>query len=102
PKIAAALPGPAKAESRSKACSRWVNAEERDQETYFLPFVQMLLAHLAQTPLVLVMDVTDIGRQCVTLLLSVVYQGRALPIFWVVYRGNKGHLPSSTHVAFLE
>ena len=102
PKIAAALPGPAKAESRSKACSRWVNAEEREHETYFLPFVQMLLAHLAQTPLVLVMDVTDIGRQCVTLMLSVVYQGRALPIFWVVYRGKKGHLPSSTHVAFLE
>ncbi|MBI1800812.1 MAG: hypothetical protein HYR71_04200, partial [Chloroflexi bacterium] len=102
PKIAAELPGPTKAESRAKACSRWVNAEERDAETYYLPFVQPLLAHLAQSQLALVMDVTDVGRACVTLMLSAVYQGRALPIAWVVYRGRKGHLPTSTHVSFLE
>ncbi len=102
PKIAAELPGPSKPESRAKACSRWINAEEREQETYFLPFVQLLLAHLAQTQLVLVLDVSDVGRHCVTLMLSVVYQGRALPIAWVVYRGRKGHLPTDTHVAFLE
>lgn len=101
PKIAAEQPGPSKPESRAKASSRWVNADERDHATYFLPFVQLLLTHLAQTQLVLVMDVTDIGRHCVTLMLSVVYQGRALPIYWVVYRGSKGHLATNTHVAFL-
>jgi len=102
PKIAAEMPGPAKAESRAKAGSRWVNDEDSEHETYFLPFVQLLLAHLAQTQWVLVMDVTDVGRHCVTLLLSVVYRGRALPIAWVVYRGDQGHLPTGTHVAFLE
>jgi hypothetical protein len=34
-------------------------------------------------------------------MLSVVYQGRALPLVWVVAQGKKGHFPQATHCALL-
>ncbi len=43
-----------------------------------------------------------VGRNCVALMLSVVYHGRALPLAWVVVRGQKGHFPQQTHCALLE
>ena len=102
PKIAEKIPGPAKPESRAKACSRWINHEDHDYDLYFLPFVVDLLVHLAHGTLVLLMDGSEVGRHCLTLMVSVVYQGRALPIAWVVFEGNKGHLSEGTHVALLE
>ncbi len=102
PKIAAHLPGPAKAESRAKRLSRWINDEDRDYDLYYLPFAQALLAGLAQRTLVLVIDGSAVGRGCVTLMVSVVYRGRALPVAWVVYPGQKGHFPEDVHVALLE
>jgi hypothetical protein len=42
--------------------------------------------------LVLAIDGSDIGRGCVTLMVSVIYQRRALPLVWVVVKGKKGHL----------
>lgn len=102
PDIAEKVPDRTKRESRVKRFSRWVGNEQIEVETYFLPFAQALLACLAQWPLVLVMDGSTVGRGCVTLMLSVVYKRRALPIAWVVIRGRKGHFPEETHVALLE
>src|ERR671932_2076154 len=65
---------------------------------WFLPVAEALLAHLAQQPLTLVLDGSVVGRGCVALMLSVVYQGRALPLAWVVVKGKKGHFPQATHV----
>jgi hypothetical protein len=52
-------------------------------------------------PLVLAMDGSAVARGCVTLMVSVVYAGRALPIAWLVIAGKKGHFPAATHVALL-
>jgi hypothetical protein len=60
-----------------------------------------LLANLADQPLVLAIDGSVVGRGCVALMLSVVYQGRALPLVWVVVQGTKGHFPQATHCALL-
>jgi hypothetical protein len=48
------------------------------------------------------MDGSTVGRGCLTLMVSVVYQRRALPIAWLVVRGRKGHFPEDTHIALLE
>jgi hypothetical protein len=47
------------------------------------------------------MDGSTVGRGCLTLMVSVVYQRRALPMAWLV-RGRKGHFPEDTHIALLE
>ena len=102
PKIASKVPGEVHPDSRTKQFSRWVNNEAITFDLYFLPFVEPLLASLAATrPLVLVMDGSAVARGCVTLMVSLVYAGRALPIAWLVIAGAKGHFPAETHVTLL-
>ena len=102
PKIASKVPGEVHPDSRTKQFSRWVNNEAITFDLYFLPFVEPLLMNLAAIrPLVLVMDGSAVARGCVTLMVSVVYAGRALPIAWLVIAGEKGHFPAETHVTLL-
>lgn len=100
--IAGKVPDGAKPESRVRRFSRWIVNDNIDVETYFLPFAQDLLASLARRPLVLVMDGSEVGRGCLTLMVSVVYKHRALPIAWLVVKGSKGHFPEASHVALLQ
>lgn len=102
PKIASKAPSlGAKPTSRIKQFQRWVENDTITAETYFLPFAQALLASLAQQRLVLIMDGSVVGRGCVTLMLSVVYGRRALPLVWIVVKGAKGHFPQTSHCALL-
>ncbi len=102
PKIASQIPGEVHPDSRTKQFSRWVNNEAITFDRYFLPFLEPLLAKLAVTrPLELVMDGSAVARGCVTLMVSVLYAGRALPLAWLVIAGEKGHFPAETHVTLL-
>jgi hypothetical protein len=102
PKIASKAPGlGATPTSHIKRFSRWVENERISYDTYFLPFAQAVLASLAQQPIVLIMDGSTVGRGCVTLLLSVVYGRRALPLAWIVVKGAKGHFPETSHCALV-
>jgi hypothetical protein len=102
PKVASKVPGEVHPDSRAKQFSRWVNNDAITVDLYFLPFIEPLLAKLAAIrPLVLVMDGSAVARGCVTLMVSLVYSGRALPIAWVVITGAKGHFPAETHVTLL-
>jgi hypothetical protein len=103
PKIADQAPsGGAKRESRITRFERWVDNRAVNYETFFLPQARALLSALAARPLTLVMDGSAVGRNCVALLLNVVYQGRALPLAWVVVEGKKGHFPEATHCALID
>src|SRR5215467_14672193 len=72
------------------------------EEVYFLPYAELLLAHLAVETLVLVMDGSVVGCGCVALMLHVLYKGRALPLAWRVRQGPKGHFPEDLHIALVE
>lgn len=102
PAIASKVPDGTKPESRVKRFSRWIVHPDIDQETYFVPYAEALLQRLAHQPLGLVMDGSEVGRGCVTLMVSVVYKNRALPVAWRVVKGTKGHLPQELHVALVE
>ncbi len=93
--------GSADQESVIKRFRRWLQHEAHTLDGWFLPVAEGLLANLAQQPLVLAIDGSVVGRGCVALMLSVVYQGRALPLAWVVVQGTKGHFPQATHCALL-
>jgi hypothetical protein len=102
PKIASKVPGDVHPDSRVKQMSRWVQNERITFDLYFLPFVQPLLERLAAVrPLVLIMDGSAVARGCVTLMVSVFYAHRAIPIGWLVIEGAKGHFPTETHLALL-
>ena len=81
---------------------RWRNHDAHTQDSWFLPVATALLTTLAQQPLLRVLDGSVVGRGGLALMLSVVYHGRALPLAWVVVRGQQGHFPQQTHCALLE
>ena len=102
PTIARKTPDHAKADSRIKRYSRWIQNERVDYEGYYLPFVSRLLISLAQIrELVFIIDGSEVGHQCITLMISLIYGKRALPITWLVVKGCKGHLSERLHLDLL-
>jgi hypothetical protein len=102
PKMAEHAPGcGAKAESLIKRFRNWLQHAEVSWEVCFLPVAQALLAGLGDRAIVLAIDGSAVGRGCVTLMVSVLYRGRALPIAWTVVAGKKGHFPETAHRALL-
>lgn len=101
PAIAAKVPDGTKKESRVKRFSRWVDNQRIDMDIYFLPYADALLEGLACHTLLLAMDGSEVGRQCLALMVSVIYKKRALPIAWIVVKGSKGHFPEAAHVHLL-
>lgn len=81
---------------------RWVKHRKIEVEAVYMPFAQQILQALATSPLVLVMDGSQIGRGCMVLMVGVLYKKRALPIAWIVYRGKKGHTTAQRHIQALE
>jgi hypothetical protein len=102
PSIATKVPDGVQAESRVKRFTRWVRNDQITTGGYFVPYAQILLAHLALQTLVLVIDGSVVGRGCVALMMHVVYKGRALPVAWLVRKGKKGHFPEDWHIALVE
>jgi hypothetical protein len=102
PAIARHAPDGAKAESRIKRYSRWTQNEGVGFESCYLPFVEPLLSSLARIrPLVFLIDGSEVGHECITLMISLIYQKRALPITWLVVKGSKGHLSEDLHLVLL-
>ncbi len=102
PEIAKKAPDGTKPTSREKRYYRWVINKNVDYETYFSPYAIALLLNLSNGPLALAIDGSEVGRGCLALMVSVIYKGRALPLGWVVVKGNKGHFPEETHVALVK
>ena len=102
PHVAGKVPDGTLSDSRVKRFTRFISNEGIDLETYYLPYAEVLLATLSNFPLVLVMDGSAVGRNCVTLILNVVYKKRALPIAWIVIKGKKGHFSEESHIALVK
>ncbi len=102
PSIATKIADQAKPESRVKRLSRWLDNAQIKEEIYFLPYAEILLHCLALETLVLVMDGSGVGRGCCALMIHVIYQGRALPLAWVVRQCPKGHAPEALHIELVE
>jgi hypothetical protein len=102
PAMARKVPDGARRESRVKRFSRWLKNDRIEGGVYFMPFAEALIAGLAHQALVLVIDGSDVGRGCITLMVSVLYKKRALPLAWLVIEGSKGHFPETAHITLLE
>lgn len=103
PKLAMKAPDQTKAQSRTKRFERFLRSGRTTFETFFEPFARELVETLAQSgkPLLVVFDSFSVGRGCATLMASVLYRKRALPLAWAVKEGKKGHFCASDHRALL-
>jgi hypothetical protein len=95
------VPSKAKDQSIEIRMRRWVK-DDLDVEAVYMPFARQILEALSHLPLVLVMDGSQVGRGCMVLMVGVLYQKRALPIAWLVYKGKKGHASAERHIQVLE
>jgi hypothetical protein len=95
------IPTEAQEKSIEMRMRRWVK-DELDVEAVYMPFARQILEALRHLPLVLVMDGSQAGRGCMVLMIGVLYQKRALPIAWLVYKGKKGHASAERHIQALE
>lgn len=88
--------------SVEKKFVRFVQNDNITYDLFFLPFITTILYQLSQCgPLVLAMDGSGTGRKCMTLMVSLIYKNRAIPIAWITVKGSKGHLPEDTHLELL-
>lgn len=96
------VPVSAKEKSIEMRLRRWVKHSQIDVDAIFMPFARQILEALSSSPLVFVMDGSQAGRNCMVLMIGVLYRKRALPIAWVVYKGKKGHTTAERHIQALE
>ena len=91
-----------KTESRTKRFNRWLRNKTVNKETMYFPYIKEILAGISKTSLIFTIDTSSLGKHCAVLMISVIYQGRALPVIWKVREGNKGSFSEAEHIALLE
>jgi len=101
PAAAGKAPDGSKRESRAKRFARFLRNGSVTPEGFFAPYARALVDSLPPGPLVLVMDGSAVGRGCMALMVSVLYQQdkhrRALPLCWLVVKAPKGHFTQERH-----
>jgi hypothetical protein len=70
----------AKDKSTEMRLRRWVKHESIDVDVVYMPFAKQVLEALSALPLFLVMDGSQVGRGCMVLMVSVLYQTRPLNV----------------------
>jgi hypothetical protein len=96
--IAGEVPRTGKMASQVMQIRRWLKNKNINIDLHYLPFMETVLSCLAQQPLVLIIDGSSTARGYMTLMVSVVYQKRSLPLLWVTRKGKKEHFPEALHI----
>ena len=68
----------------------------------FEPFVLAMQASLSSETAYLILDCTQVGRQCRTLMAALAYHETVLPLGWQSIQGRKGHVTGAFQKALLE
>jgi hypothetical protein len=80
---------------------RFLSNEHIESQVQYNPFVVRILQGLSQSELYLLIDSSKVGRGNLTLMVSVYYQHRALPLAWVTYKGRKEHSSQAVQLRLL-
>lgn len=91
-----------KVESRIKRLSRWYQNQNISYELDYLPYLDHILAEFSESHLVLAIDGSEVGRGCMGMVISLIYQKRAIPLVWTVFQRPKGHASSEEHIELVQ
>ena len=81
---------------------RWVADPAVEITKFFEPFVWAMQASLGNETAYLLIDCTQAGKKCRTLMIGLAYHSTVLPIVWKTVRGNKGHVTGELHRTLLK
>lgn len=96
------IPCSGKEESRIMRLRRWLNNSAVNVNGLYLPVIEQLLGSLRSQPLILAIDGSTVARGCISLVVSLIYKGRAIPLLWLTRKGKKGHFPEQMHIDLLK
>ena len=90
-------------ESRLKQAKRWLMSKWTDYTAHYQPFIVGFIEKVAKQKkeLIFVIDGSETGANCVTLMISLVWGKRSIPIIWLSRQGKKGHFPEQMHIDLL-
>lgn len=80
---------------------RFVADSSVDVHAIFEPFVWAMAASLGNETAYLIIDCTQAGPTCRTLVIGLAYHGTILPLRWRTVKGKKGHLKGAMQQALL-
>lgn len=106
-KIGTGFPLDINAASKEMKAKRFLANKWIDTELHYLPFLTTFLCACILhgenlKGLYLVIDGSQIGKHNATLMVSIVWKKRGIPICWLVKSGSKGHFKEKDHVAILK
>jgi hypothetical protein len=90
-------------ETRKAQTKRWLSSKWTDWETFYAPYIYVMLNQItSKGELVLTIDGSETAGDCVTLMLSVIWRGYAIPLIWLTREMKKGHFPEQLHCDLIE
>jgi len=82
---------------------RFVSNDNIEVTVVFSIFIKLMLVGLkTEQALILSLDTSKTGGNCITLMLSLGYKTRAMPLCWITFKGRKGHSPENIQLALLK
>lgn len=100
--IALWVPLPIQLTSIVRRFERFVAEPKVNVAAFFHPFVLASIAGLGPETAYLILDCTQAGKKCRTLVVGLAYHGTVLPLAWKTSRGKKGHLKGEVHQTLLQ
>lgn len=100
--IALWVPLPIQLTSLVRRFERFVAEPRVKVGAFFHPFVLAGMTCLGNETAYLIMDCTQAGQKCRTLVVGLAYHGTVLPLAWQSCKGKKGHLKGEFHRALLQ
>ena len=103
-KIADNQPGKIYSLSQVKKNERWLDNGLIDADTFFTPLIIKIIHGiiLQERELVFIIDGSVVGKGCQTLMLSILWKKKAIPVIWKTIQAPKGHFPESDHLLLLK
>jgi len=100
--IALWVPLPIQLTSLVRRFERFVADPRVKVAAFFHPFVLAGISCLCNETAYLILDCTQAGQKCRTLVVGLAYHGTVLPLAWQSCKGKKGHLKGEVHRALLQ
>jgi len=95
------MPTPIQLTSAVSRFERFVADPAVDAIALFEPFVLAMQASLGNETVYLILDCTQAGKRCRTLVAALAYHETVLPLAWQSLRGKKGHVKGEFQKALL-
>lgn len=99
--IAVWIPWDIQLTSGVRRFERWLADPRVTVADLFAPFVLAMQASLGNETVYLILDCTQVGSRCRTLLASLAYHETVLPLGWQSLAGKKGHVTGAFQKALL-